>query len=96
MGIADSATEYSALPREAGPCGNEGWCMKCSTLYLKENQGILKSVDEILLDNFKYIQAITCIIEAPKDCPYEGNTFQIDIEIPDKYPKEPLRCYLKQ
>jgi len=38
-----------------GPCGNEGWCTKCSTLSLKENQVLIKSLDQIMLDNFKYI-----------------------------------------
>ena len=48
-----------------------------------------------MLDNFKFIQQITVLLEGPKDSPYEGKTFQLDIDIPDRYPKEPLLCYLK-
>ena len=74
----------------AGPCGNVGWCTQCSTLSLKENSGILKCLEEIMLDNFKYIQQITVLFEAPKDCLYKGQTMQLDIDIPDEYPKAPL------
>ena len=71
-----------------GPCGNIGWCTQCSTLSLKDNQGILKCLDEIMLDNFKYIQQITVLIDAPKDSAYKGQTLQLDIDIPDEYPKD--------
>ena len=79
-----------------GPCGNVGWCTHCSSLTLKENPKLLESLDEILLDNFKYIQQITVLLEAPKESPYSGQTLQLDIDIPDEYPKKPLRCYFKQ
>ena len=36
-----------------------------------------------MLDNFKYIQQITVLLEAPKDCLYKGQTMQLDIDIPD-------------
>ena len=55
-----------------GPCGNKDWCTQCSTLALKDKPDLLKSLDEIMLDNFKYIQQITVMIEAPKTCPYAG------------------------
>ena len=79
-----------------GPCGNVGWCTHCSSLALKENPKLLESLDEILLDNFKYIQQITVLLEAPKESPYDGQTLQLDIDIPDEYPKKPIQCYFKQ
>lgn len=36
------------------------------------------------------------MLEGPKDSPYKGQTLQLDIDIPDEYPKEPLKCYFKQ
>ena len=77
-------------------CGNEGWCVHCSSLELLERKDDLNYLDDILTDNFKFIQQITFMVLGPKGTPYESNKYQIDIDIPDKYPKVPLECYLKQ
>ena len=39
---------------------------------------------------------MTVMINGPKDTPYYGNKFQINIDIPDNYPKEPLACFCMQ
>ena len=36
------------------------------------------------------------MINGPKGTVYEGNKYQLDIDIPDGYPKQPLDCYFKQ
>lgn len=72
---AESSNGKEDKDKKKEPCGNTGWCTKCSNLSLKENPAFLKCLDEILLDNFKFIQQITILLEAPKESPYDGQTF---------------------
>jgi ubiquitin-protein ligase len=77
-------------------CGNKGWCTSCSKLELLDKEWVLECIDDIYTENFKFIQQITVMINAPKGSPYEGNKFQINIDIPDAYPKAALACFFMQ
>ena len=36
------------------------------------------------------------MINAPQDSPYPGSKFQVNIDIPDAYPKAPVSCFMMQ
>ena len=36
------------------------------------------------------------MVLGPSGSYYAGNKYQIDVDIPDQYPKVPLECYIKQ
>jgi hypothetical protein len=77
-------------------CNNQGWCSHCSSLMLLDNMWIMDCISDIFTDNFKFIQQITIMVNAPKGSAYEGKEYQINIDIPDNYPKAPLSCFLMQ
>ncbi|VUZ44908.1 unnamed protein product [Hymenolepis diminuta] len=56
------------------------------TLLTEPVEGIKVAVDE---SNNRYFCAI---IEGPKDSPYEGGFFKLQLFLPEDYPHKPPRC----
>ena len=53
----------------------------------------IKSIKALTLDE---INRVEISFDAPEKSQYAGETYELEIDIPESYPSVPLECYIKQ